>query len=256
MTAVTRVVIVDDEPLAREKLRTLLAGRDGYDLVAECGDGAAAVEAIHEMEPDLVFLDVEMPGLDGFGVLEALEPGREPYVVFVTAYDRYALRAFEVRALDYLLKPFHRARFEEALARVEERRRDRSAAAPQEWTAIRSLLDELRAERGYATRLVVRTGQKIAFVATADVDWIEADGNYARLHAGKRDYLLRETMKNVEARLDPRCFLRIHRSAIVNLDRIASVEPYFHGEYIVTLHDGHRITASRTHSARLRELIR
>lgn len=252
----TRVVIVDDEPLAREKLRTLLEGRPGYELVAECGDGAAAVEAIHELEPDLVFLDVEMPGLDGFGVLEALEPGREPHVVFVTAYDRYALRAFEVRALDYLLKPFHRARFEEALARVEERRRDRSAATPEEWTAIRALLDELRAERGYAARLVVRTGQKITFVATADVDWIEADGNYARLHAGKRDYLLRETMKNVEARLDPRRFLRIHRSAIVNLDRIASVEPYFHGEYIVTLHDGHRITASRTHSARLRELIR
>ncbi len=255
MTAATRVVIVDDEPLAREKLRTLLEGRAGYELVAECGDGAAAVEAIHELDPDLVFLDVEMPGLDGFGVLEALEPGREPYVVFVTAYDRYALRAFEVRALDYLLKPFHRARFEEALARVEERRRGH-AAAPEEWTAIRALLDELRAERGYAARLVVRTGQKITFVATADVDWIEADGNYARLHAGKRDYLLRETMKNVEARLDPRRFLRIHRSAIVNLDRIASVEPYFHGEYIVTLTDGHRITASRTHSARLRELIR
>lgn len=251
----TRVVIVDDEPLAREKLRTLLEGRAGYELVAECGDGAAAVEAIHELEPDLVFLDVEMPGLDGFGVLEALETGREPHVVFVTAYDRYALRAFEVRALDYLLKPFARARFEEALARVEERRRDRRAA-PEEWTEIRALLDELRAERGYAARLVVRTGQKITFVATADVDWIEADGNYARLHAGKRDYLLRETMKNVEARLDPRRFLRIHRSAIVNLDRIASVEPYFHGEYIVTLTDGHRITASRTHSARLRELIR
>jgi two-component system LytT family response regulator len=251
----TRVVIVDDEPLAREKLRTLLDGRAGYELVAECGDGAAAVQTIHELEPDLVFLDVEMPGLDGFGVLEALETGREPHVVFVTAYDRYALRAFEVRALDYLLKPFARARFEEALARVEERRRDRSAA-PEEWTEIRALLDELRAERGYAARLVVRTGQKITFVATADVDWIEADGNYARLHAGKRDYLLRETMKNVEARLDPRRFLRIHRSAIVNLDRIASVEPYFHGEYIVTLTDGHRITASRTHSARLRELIR
>jgi two-component system LytT family response regulator len=250
----TRVVIVDDEPLAREKLRTLLAGRPGYELVAECGDGSAAVEAIHELEPDLVFLDVEMPGLDGFGVLEALEPGREPHVVFVTAYDRYALRAFEVRALDYLLKPFARARFEEALARVEERRH--RSAAPGEWTEIRALLDELRAERGYAARLVVRTGQKITFVATADVDWIEADGNYARLHAGKRDYLLRETMKNVEARLDPRRFLRIHRSAIVNLDRIASVEPYFHGEYVVTLADGHRITASRTHSARLRELIR
>jgi two-component system LytT family response regulator len=254
MTALTRVVIVDDEPLAREKLRTLLEGRAGYELVAECGDGAAAVEAIDALEPDLVFLDVEMPGLDGFGVLEALE--HEPYVVFVTAYDRYALRAFEVRALDYLLKPFHRARFEEALARVEERRRDRSAATPEEWTAIRALLGELRAERGYAARLVVRTGQKITFVATADVDWIEADGNYARLHAGTRDYLLRETMKKVEARLDPRRFLRIHRSAIVNLDRIASVEPYFHGEYIVTLTGGRRITASRTHSARLRELIR
>lgn len=253
MSTPTRVVIVDDEPLARERLRTLLQGRSGYELVAECHDGEAAVAVLEAERPDLVFLDVEMPGLDGFSVLEALGEATPEHVVFATAYDHYAVRAFEVRAVDYLLKPFDRTRFEETLQRIERRRA--LPAASGERALIQDLLGELRAQRGYATRLAVRTGQKITFVPTAEVEWIEADGNYARVHAGSRDYLLRETMKGVEARLDPRRFVRIHRSAIVNVERIVSVEPYFHGEYIVTMGGGKRLTASRTHAANLRGLL-
>ena len=249
-----RVVIVDDEPLARERLRSLLAERPGYALVAECPDGEAAVAVLAGERPDVVFLDVEMPGLDGFGVLEALGDEAPPHVVFVTAFDRYAVRAFEVRALDYVLKPIQPARFADALARVEARRG--AGGAPEEWAAIQDLLRELRARRGYPSRLVVRSGAQVAFIPTGEVEWIEADGNYARIHARGRDYLLRDTMKAVEARLDPDRFVRIHRSAIVNLDRIATVEPYFHGEYVVTLTGGRRLTASRTHAARLRDLLR
>ena len=249
-----RVVIVDDEPLARERLRSLLAERPGYALVAECPDGEAAVAVLAGERPDVVFLDVEMPGLDGFGVLEALGDEAPPHVVFVTAFDRYAVRAFEVRALDYVLKPIQPARFADALARVEARRG--AGAGPEEWAAIQDLLRELRARRGYPSRLVVRTGARVAFIPTGEVEWIEADGNYARIHARGRDYLLRDTMKAVEARLDPDRFVRIHRSAIVNLDRIATVEPYFHGEYVVTLTGGRRLTASRTHAARLRDFLR
>jgi two-component system LytT family response regulator len=187
-------------------------------------------------------------------VLEALGDEAPPHVVFVTAYDRYAVRAFDVRALDYLLKPIQRPRFDEALARLEARR-----AAPggaEEWAAIQDLLRELRARRGYPARLVARSGAQVAFVPTDEVEWIEADGNYARVHARGRDYLLRETMKELEARLDPHRFIRIHRSAIVNVERISSVEPYFHGEYVVTLAGGRRLIASRTHAPRLRELLR
>ncbi|MFL5538084.1 MAG: LytR/AlgR family response regulator transcription factor [Longimicrobiaceae bacterium] len=259
MSPPVRAVIVDDEPLARERLRSLLAERPGYALVAECPDGEAAVAVVGRERPDLVFLDVEMPGLDGFGVLEALGDDAPPHVVFVTAYDRYAVRAFDVRALDYLLKPIQRPRFDEALARLEARRErggTPEGGTPEEWAAIQDLLRELRARRGYPSRLVVRSGAQVAFVPTAEVEWIEADGNYARIHARGRDYLLRETMKAIEARLDPDRFVRIHRSAIVNVERISTVEPYFHGEYVVTLAGGRRLIASRTHAPRLRDFLR
>jgi len=252
VTGPLRAVIVDDEPLARERLRTLLGERPGYALVAECPDGEAAVAVLARERPDVVFLDVEMPGLDGFGVLEALGDEAPLHVVFVTAFDRYAVRAFEVRALDYVLKPIQPARFDAALARVEAR----GGGGPAEWAAIQDLLHELRARRGYPSRLVVRSGAQVAFVPTDEVEWIEADGNYARIHTRGRDFLLRDTMRALEARLDPERFVRIHRSAIVNLDRIATVEPYFHGEYVVMLTGGRRLIASRTHAARLRDLLR
>ncbi len=245
----TRVVIADDEPLARERVRTLLARHPEMRLVAECGDGEETVRVLLAERPDLVFLDVQMPELNGFEVLEALPADRRPAVIFVTAYDEHAVRAFEVNALDYLLKPVEPKRFEAALGKVIARRAEPPAA-------LEAVLAELRRTRAYPTRLVVRDGSRVTFVRTEAIDWIDAAGNYARLHVGREVHLLREPLKVLETRLDPERFLRVHRSAIVNLERIVSVEPYFHGEYTLTLRDGTRLTSSRTHSARLRGLLR
>ncbi len=246
-----RVVLADDEPLARERLRTLLAARTDCILAGESADGADAVAVIAAERPDLVLLDVQMPELDGFEVLEALPPDVRPAIVFVTAYDEYAVRAFDVSAVDYLLKPVEPARFTAALDRAAARRGP-TAAGPD----FSALLAEVRALRGPARRFVVRDGHRIRFIATEDVDWIDAAGNYVRLHVAGHSHLLRETMKSVEARLDPERFVRVHRSAIVNLERVVSMEPYFHGEYVLTLRDGTRLNSSRSQGARLRALVR
>lgn len=248
-----RVLVVDDEPLARERIRELLRACDGIEVVGECADGESAVAAIEAHSPDLVFLDIQMPALNGFDVLEALGAGRLPGIIFITAFDEYAVRAFETGALDYLLKPVTAERFQAALERASARLVRRGA---DDDATLRALLDRLRADRGHATRFVARDGARITFVNVADVDWIDASGNYARLHAGSRTHLLRETLKSLESRLDPAEFVRVHRSAIVRLERIVSLEPYFHGEYIVTLQDGTKLTASRSYSARLRALLR
>jgi two-component system LytT family response regulator len=249
-----RALIVDDEALAREKLRTLLAREPDVEIVGECRDGAEAVAAIPRQAPDLVFLDVQMPEVDGFAVLEALDPAQVPALVFVTAYDKYALRAFEVHALDYLLKPFDRARFQKTLARAraELARASGAALGPR----LEALLAGLRATRPYAERLVVREGGRVFFLRVAELDWIESAGNYARLHAGGDEHLIRETMKALEARLDPDRFVRIHRTAIVNLDRIATLKPGFHGEYVVALRGGRELTSSRGYGERLHQLLR
>jgi two-component system LytT family response regulator len=252
-----RVVLADDEPLVRERLRALLAPHPEFALAAECGDGAAAVEAITALRPDLVFLDVQMPELDGFEVVEALPEARLPAIVFVTAFDEYAVRAFEVNAVDYLLKPLREERFETALVRVATRlARPADAAGATADGELRALIADLRARQGFAERFVVRQGPRLTFVRPEAIDWIDAAGNYVRLHAGGQTHLLRLTLKAVEARLDPDRFVRVHRSAIVNLERIAAVEPWFHGEYVLTLADGAKLTASRSHSARLRALLR
>lgn len=248
-----RVVIADDEPLARERIRTLLDDHVDFTLVAECGDGEETVRVLAEEKPDLVFLDVQMPELDGFGVINAFSAAQRPWVVFITAYDEHAVRAFEVNAIDYLLKPVEPRRFEAAIARVRERL---AQPAGDRDAALEAVLTELRKSKGHAARLVVRDGSKVTFVRTDEIDWIDASGNYARLHVGGAVHLLREPLKVLEGRLDPDRFLRVHRSAIVNLERIVSVEPYFHGEYILTLKDGARLTSSRTHSARLRTLLK
>ena len=248
-----RVLIVDDEPLARERIRELLRASDGIEVVGECADGESAVAAVEVQSPDLIFLDIQMPALDGFDVLEALGAGRLPGIIFVTAFDEYAVRAFETGALDYLLKPVTAERFQAALERASARLTHRGAADD---SALRALLAQLQADRGYVTRFVARDGTRITFVNVTDVDWIDAAGNYARLHAGSRIHLLRETLKSLESRLDPAEFVRVHRSAIVRLERIGSLEPYFHGEYVVTLRDGTKLTASRSYSARLRALLR
>jgi two-component system LytT family response regulator len=195
-----------------------------------------------------VFLDVQMPGLDGFDVLGALDVRRLPAVVFVTAYDRYALRAFEVHALDYLLKPFDRQRFGRALERA---RRDLVTARG----GLADLVEELRRDRKRLQRIVVKTEERAFFVRPADVDWMEAAGNYVRLHVGPATHLVRERMKNLEERLDPDTFLRIHRSRIVNLDRVRELLPWARGEHVVVLVTGARLTTSRRHSRRLQELL-
>lgn len=246
------VVIVDDEPLARERLRDLAAVHPDVAILAESGDGRDAVTTIEQLEPDLIFLDVQMPEFDGFEVLEQLAPRRRPEVVFVTAYDSYAMQAFAVNAVDYLLKPIDPRRFHEAVDRVRRR-----LAEPGTGTAeLSRLLTELRQIRGYPQRIAARRGSAVAMVAVDDIHWIEARGNYARLHVDQESHLVREPLKSLEARLDPARFTRIHRGTIVNLSRIATVEPYFHGEYIVTLKNGTRLTSSRTMSPRFRSLIK
>ena len=252
---VVRVAIADDEPLARERLRAMLQRRDGYRIVAECNDGVQAVEALAGHNIDLLFLDVQMPGLDGFQILEAVDAGPLPMIVFVTAFNDYALRAFDVSALDYLLKPFDKDRFEKTLARVEERFATRQASGISE--EIRELIRGLStaAAPSHVSRFPIRANGEIYFVRVEDVDWIDAEGNYVALHAAGRRHLVRDTIKSLETRLDPAKFVRVHRSAIINVDRLRKLQPYFHGEYVITLQDGTTLTSSRTYSERLRALL-
>ena len=249
-----RALIVDDEPLARERIRHLLRGVDDVDVVGECRNGKAAVEAVRTKGPDLVFLDVQMPELDGFGVLEQLDPAEIPAVVFVTAYDRYAIEAFEVHALDYLLKPFDRDRFLKTVQRVRDHLRARNGTALP--GRLQALLEDLSARGGRSDRVVVRSAGRIVFLPTAEIDWIEAADNYVRLHAGKQVHVMRETMQALEQMLDADRFVRIHRSSIVNLDRVREVQPWFHGEYVLILQDGTKLTTGRAYRARLDGLLR
>jgi two-component system LytT family response regulator len=248
-----RALIVDDEPPARARLRRFLETEPDIELVGECASGPEAVEAIARMEPHVVFLDVQMPAMNGFDVLAALEPRQLPAIIFVTAYDEYALRAFEVHAVDYLLKPYSRERLREALSCV------RARTTPDELVGIgRGLLalaEELRSERTYSERIAVRSDGRVYFVPVEEIDWVEAAANYVRLHARGAAHVIRESMKSMEMRLPPRKFLRIHRSTIVNIERIRELQPWFHGEYIVILRDGTRLTVSRAFVDRLHELI-
>jgi two-component system LytT family response regulator len=237
-----RTLIVDDEPLSRRRIRDLLEGEADFVFVGECGDGEAAMAALRERPCDLLFLDVQMPGMGGLEVARRLASGGGPAVIFVTAYDCYALPAFEVHAVDYLLKPFDRLRFRQALAWARIAiRRDRGQTPPLIPSALRKPLQ----------RLTIKSAGRVFFLNTQDIDWIEAAGNYLRLHAGAAMHLLRETMNNLESRLDPECFWRIHRSTLVNVDRIRELQPLFHGDYVVILHDGTELTLSRTYRRQL-----
>jgi two-component system LytT family response regulator len=249
-----RTCIVDDEPLARERIRSLLSQEPDVEVIGEAGDGGEAVDAIRRARPDLLFLDVQMPTLDGFGVLQALDDAMPPAVIFVTAYDQYALQAFDVHALDYLLKPFNSRRFKKAMqrARAELTRGD---APPEVNERLLSLLEGLRQERRPPERIVLKSAGRVSFLKVEEVDWVEAEGNYVRLHVGPHSHLLRETMKGIESRLDPDRFIRIHRSTIVNTERIKELHPLFHGEYAVILRDGTRLTASRGPDNKLRRLL-
>ena len=241
-----KVIIVDDEPLARERLRRLLSGEPDVEIVAECADGPSAVEAVRRHRPDLLLLDVQMPGMDGFETLRALDAKALPTVVFVTGFDQHAVHAFEARALDYLLKPTTRARLAESLTRVRERLAD-GVASPQLPQALLDLLAK-RAGTPLPTRvrrLVVRTGERVIFVPTEDVSWVEAAGNYAVLHVGSGTHILRETMSSLEGQLSGEGFLRVSRSAIVNLRRVKELQSIAPGEQIAILVDGQRVPMTR-----------
>ena len=233
----TRALIVDDEALARERVRTLLAGSSEVTIAGECSGGREAVEMILAQRPDLVFLDVQMPDLSGFEVLDAVATEWLPAVIFVTAYDEYAIKAFDVHAVDYLLKPIEPERFRKALARATKH-------------GLLSLLDERPIDR-----LVIRTRGKVSFLKPSEIDWIEADGKHARLHAGRETHVVRHTLTRLEQRLASHGFVRVHRSAIVNVDRIKELEPWFHGEYVVILKDGTKLTSSAAHSQALHRIV-
>jgi two-component system LytT family response regulator len=244
-----RTLIVDDEAPARRRIRRLLAAESDLVVAGECGDGLSAVAAIQSIRPDLVFLDVQMPERDGFAVVKALPPGPLPAILFVTAYDHYALRAFDVHAVDYLLKPFTGERFRTALARARERIVQRSADG-----GLARLAETLRNRPVYLARVPVRTGGRTVFVDLDAVDWLEAADNYVRLHVRQREYLVRETLAALEGQIDPDRFVRIHRSAIVQVDRVAEIRATSHGDAELALRDGTRLSVSRTFRDRLRLL--
>lgn len=249
----TRVVIVDDEPIAREGIRTQLLREPGVEIVAECIDGLEAVETIRELAPDLLFLDVQMPGMSGFEVMRAIGVEAIPAVIFVTAYDKYALQAFEVNAVDYLLKPFDAERFQKAFQRaLVQIERSTAAIIKQN---LKALLENLRPGARHLERLVVKSKGRIFFLPVSEIDWIESADNYVSLHSGRETHLIRETLTALETKLNPEEFLRIRHSAIVNVRRIRELRPLFKGEYEISLQNGTKLTSSRRYRARLEELL-
>jgi two-component system LytT family response regulator len=246
-----RTLIVDDEPLARDRLRQLLQNEPEIEITGECADGREAVAAIQKTPPDLIFLDVQMPELDGFGVIEAMGTGPAPVIVFVTAFDQFAVRAFEVHAVDYLLKPFDRERFQKALRRAIEQVKNRDAGALQQRQS--AVLAELPSSKT-ADRMAVKSGGHVVWVKLEEIDWIGSADNYAELHVRAKSHLLRETLGALETRLPPEKFVRISRSAIVNAQRIKELHRLFYGGYELVLHDGTRLTLSRRYRDKLQQL--
>jgi two-component system LytT family response regulator len=252
-----RVVIVDDEELARRGIRARLQRSRDVEIVAECGNGREAIAAIRSTSPDLVFLDVQMPGKTGFDVIEAIGYESFPHVIFVTAHDQYAIRAFDVSALDYLLKPIDDERFDIALRRAREslaRRHDSDLAR-----RLAAVVGEMAAggtrKSPRSDRMVIRSGGRVLFVKTSEVDWIEAAGDYVTLHVGKKSLLMRETITDLEKKLAPDGFARIHRSTIVNLERIAEMRALDNGEYRVLLRDATELKLSRNYRDALGRLV-
>lgn len=251
-----RALIVEDEPLAARYLRSLLAAETDVTVVGECATGPDAVQSILEVKPDLVFLDVQIPDLDGFGVLNEIRDSgaKLPAIVFVTAYDQHALRAFEVHAVDYVLKPYGRERL---VAAVDKARRQlRGRELDELATKVHTLLDEVRCTRKeYAERLTVRERGRVFFVPVADVVWIEADRNHLMVHTAKGSHPVGGTMQAIERRFDPRRFVRVNRSSLVNVRHIRELQPWFHGEYKVILADGTALSLTRTYRDRLPSLL-
>jgi len=245
-----RTLIVDDEPLARRRLRAFLRTEADIEVVGECGDGEDAADSIGRLRPDLVFLDIQMPGKDGFAVLAQIDPRHLPLIIFVTAHDQYAVRAFEQRALDYLLKPFGKKRFQDAVSRARER-----LSGPETGDFRQRIAGLLRSVAGPKTHLVVRTGGRSVVLQTGRIEWLEAEGDYVRIHAGREAYLTRQTMNRIEAELGSGRFVRIHRSTIVNLEFIKEIHPLPGGDHIVTLRDLTQVTLSRGYRERLEHAL-
>ncbi len=244
-----RTIIVDDEELARDRLRSLLDREPDVEVIGEAGDGQTAVGMIEKLKPDLVFLDVQMPELNGFEVLDALE--ERPNVIFVTAHDKFALKAFDVHAVDYLLKPFDRERFQTALQRAIGK--IGSQKSNETKPEIQAVLEEVKPKT--VERLLVKTQGRVLLVKVGDIDWVEAADNYVTLHVGKEAHMMRETMTSLESRLPGDKFMRISRSSIVNVERIQELQPMFHGEYIVVLKNGAKLTLSRSYRDKLDQLM-
>lgn len=246
-------MIVDDEPLALERLGTLLREDPEIEIVGECTNGFEALSAIKAEAPDLIFLDVQMPELDGFGVVAALSTAKMPAIIFVTAYDKFALRAFEVHALDYLLKPFDRERFQKSLRRaIDQIKRKESDELSQR---LSSLIAELKLEAKPLDRLAIKVDGRVLLVRLEEIDWIEAADNYVSLHVGNESHLHRETMSALEVKLGPSQFIRISRSIIVNVEKIKELQPMFHGDYVVILSNGTRLNLSRNYRENLNHLL-
>lgn len=248
-----RTLIIDDEPLARERIKGLLTHEVDFEVVGLCGNGREALSLIQEVNPDLLFLDVQMPELDGLSLVSQLDPEHLPEIIFVTAYDQYALKAFEIHALDYLLKPFDKARFQRTLTRSREQvARARQGGINEQ---LMGLLRDLHVEKKPIDRLVIRTDGKVLLLRPEEIDWIESAGNYVKVHVGKEEHLHREALGSVEARLRPDLFLRIHRSTLVNVECIRELEPFFQGEYLVILRDGTRLNLSRHYKERAMKIL-
>lgn len=247
-------IVVDDEEYARDIVKSLLAQDASIKLLAECSNGAEAIEQIGALKPDMVFLDIQMPEVNGFEVIEAMRDTHNPHYIFTTAYDAFALRAFEVNALDYLLKPFDDDRFFDALQKAKNK-----AEAPLSETmrkSLQALIDSSKeATKAFLKRISVRTGGRIHFINVEDIDWIEADNQYVKIHTGAKQQVHRQSLSELESLLDPALFIRIHRSTIVNIDRIASLEPHFRGDFVISLKDNTRLKLAKSRKEALRELM-
>jgi len=248
-----RTLIVDDMPLARRRLRECLTEDPEIEVVGECANGREAIAAITAHVPDLVFLDVQMPQVGGFDVIEAVGADVMPAVIFVTAYDEFAIRAFDVNALDYLMKPFEEARLTTAVLRAKRQIARRGAGDLD--SRLRHLLDQIKGETRYPKRLTIKSGRHAFLLPVEDIDWVGGAGNYVEIHVGRQTHLLRERLNELEKKLPPGTFVRIHRSTIVNVDRIRQYQPTFNGDQIIHLLDGTRLTASRTYVSNLKAAL-
>jgi two-component system LytT family response regulator len=248
-----RALIVDDERPARHRVRRLLTLDPDLDVIGECATGDEAIEALQTARPDLLFIDIQMPGSDGFAVLRTIPQEDMPVVVFVTAYDSYALRAFEAQAFDYLLKPFDRKRFTEVLKRAKQQVELKRQGAVN--TRLLTLLEGIDQKRFESDRIAIRSGGSVTLLRTASIDWVEAADNYVNVHCGGETHIVRETMQSFEQRLDPARFVRIHRSTIVNLDRVTQIQPWLRGDYQVVLQDGSKLALSRSRKDKVRSLL-